>query len=339
MNKQAFNNLAVVAIGRNEGQRLRLCLESVADYAATVVYVDSGSTDDSVELAESLGAHVVQLDQSVPFTAARARNIGIEHANRLVDTLEYVQVIDGDCELNNAWIDRAMKVMLDNPKVAIVCGRRRERYPDRSVYNRLIDMEWDTPIGKASSCGGDALIRLEAYYKVGGYNASLIAGEEPEMCFRLRDKGWEIERIAAEMTLHDADVHEFGLWFRRSVRSGYAFAMGKAMHGRSSEQYCVHEVKSIVQWALLLPAIALMLSWITWGVSLLLLGGYYLLYKRVRNHRKDHGDQPQYAELYARYIIIGKYAQLTGCMRYWYDQFLGRKGELIEYKNTQPQGA
>lgn len=338
MNKLPENNLAVVVIGRNEGQHLRLCLESVADCAAAVIYVDSGSTDDSVKLAESFDAHVVTLERSVPFTAARARNIGIEHANRLVDSLEYVQVIDGDCELNKAWIDRAMKVMHDNPKIAIVCGRRRERYPNQSVYNRLIDMEWDTPIGKASSCGGDALIRMEAYYKVGGYNASLIAGEEPEMCFRLRGNAWEIERIAAEMTLHDADVHEFGLWFRRSMRSGYAFATGKAMHGRSSEKYCVHEVKSIILWALLLPAAALIFSTITWGASLLLFGGYYLLYKRVRDHRTDHGDQPQYAEVYARYIIVGKYAQMTGCMRYWYDQFLGRKGELIEYKNTQPQG-
>lgn len=205
-------------------------------------------------------------------------------------------------------------------------------------------MEWDTPIGQANSCGGDALIRLEAFHEVSGYNASLIAGEEPEMCFRLREKGWEIQRIAAEMTQHDADVHEFGQWFRRSIRSGYAFAKGKAMHGQSKEGYCVHEVKSIIEWALLLPAAALLLSWISWGASLLLFTAYYLLFKRVRDQRIEHGDQPQHAELYARYIIVGKYAQLLGCMRFWSDKFLGRTGSIIEYKNSktnnaQPQGA
>jgi glycosyltransferase involved in cell wall biosynthesis len=48
---QRLNDVAVVAIGRNEGDRLKACLRSVVDVAALVVYVDSGSTDDSVAFA------------------------------------------------------------------------------------------------------------------------------------------------------------------------------------------------------------------------------------------------------------------------------------------------
>ena len=68
--------LGVVVIGRNEGQRLARCLQSQAERTDSVVYVDSGSTDGSVALAQSLGVQVLALDPRTPFTAARARNEG-----------------------------------------------------------------------------------------------------------------------------------------------------------------------------------------------------------------------------------------------------------------------
>ena len=70
-------NVGVVAIGRNEGERLKRCLGSVPAGAASV-YVDSGSTDGSAQWARDHGADVVELDMSVPFTAARARNAGFQ---------------------------------------------------------------------------------------------------------------------------------------------------------------------------------------------------------------------------------------------------------------------
>ena len=63
-----------VVIGRNEAERLRHCLNSLLGGGLTIVYVDSDSVDGSAALARSLGAEVVQLDLSRPFTAARARN-------------------------------------------------------------------------------------------------------------------------------------------------------------------------------------------------------------------------------------------------------------------------
>ncbi len=64
----------VVIIGRNEGERFERCLRSLVGRASPIVYVDSGSTDNSVGFAEShasSGVHVVRLDMSTPFTAAR----------------------------------------------------------------------------------------------------------------------------------------------------------------------------------------------------------------------------------------------------------------------------
>src|SRR6476660_3526039 len=84
-------DVAVVAIGRNEGERLQRCLESVRPQCETIVYVDSGSDDGSVDLARGLGVEVVELDMSIPFTAARARNEGLRRLRELRPSLEYVQ--------------------------------------------------------------------------------------------------------------------------------------------------------------------------------------------------------------------------------------------------------
>src|SRR5262245_27425374 len=94
MSAEPLGHVGVVAIGRNEGERLRRCLESVMGKVRAVVYVDSGSTDDSVALARSLGTTVVELDLSRPFTAARSRNSGIARLCEADPDVEFVQVVD-----------------------------------------------------------------------------------------------------------------------------------------------------------------------------------------------------------------------------------------------------
>src|SRR5215468_9607318 len=94
----------VVAIGRNEGERLRKCLVSLSSVAATaVVYVDSGSTDGSPHLARRQGVEVIDLSLGAPFTAARARNAGFKRLKEISPDLAYVQFVDGDCQLAQSW--------------------------------------------------------------------------------------------------------------------------------------------------------------------------------------------------------------------------------------------
>ena len=229
--------LAAVVIGRNEGDRLIRCLASLKGHFASIVYVDSGSTDGSVTVARSAGAIVVELDMTVPFTAARGRNAGVTHLFSHNIDPDFIQFIDGDCELHPSWIDTASAFMKGAPDVAVACGRRRERNPEGTIYNWLIDLEWNTPLGEADACGGDALVRSEALLAAGGYNPDLIAGEEPELCLRLRQAGWKIWRIDAEMTLHDADIRRFGQWWLRMRRGGHSYAEGAFLHGATQERY------------------------------------------------------------------------------------------------------
>ena len=218
-----------VVIGRNEGARLLACLAALEGRVRRLVYVDSGSTDGSVAAATAAGAEVVALDMAQPFTAARARNAGLSHLAS--DPPDFVQMVDGDCALQPGWISAALAAFAAHPAAVVVCGRRRERFAQASVYNALADREWDTPIGPARACGGDALMRYAAVQAVGGYDPGLIAGEEPDLCLRLRAKGGEVWRVDAEMTLHDAAMTRFSQWWRRAVRAGHAFAEGCARHG------------------------------------------------------------------------------------------------------------
>ena len=194
-----MNQLGIVVIGRNEGQRLTDCLNSLKSHEGRVVYIDSGSSDGSISVAERAGALVVQLDATQPFTAARARNEGFKALVAAKPDVRFVQFIDGDCELVPTWFDTAVPFITDQKDVAVVCGRRRERFPERSVYNWLCEIEWNTPIGEALACGGDSLIRVDTFQEVGGFRPSLIAGEEPELCARMRKKGWKIWRLDADM--------------------------------------------------------------------------------------------------------------------------------------------
>jgi len=330
--------VGVVAIGRNEGERLRRCLASLDPAARPTVYVDSGSTDGSPEQARSLGADVVALDLSVPFTAARARNAGFDRLLTMAPEIAYVQFVDGDCEVDPGWIPTATAVLDERPEVAVVCGRRRERFPEGTVYNRLCDLEWDGPPGETNACGGDVLMRVSAFQAVGGYRPDLIAGEEPELCVRLRANGGKIIRLAAEMTRHDAAMTRFGQWWRRHVRAGHAFAEVSHLHVHSPFGIWTKEARSNWLWGLFVPAVAIVAAPFTLGLSLLLLLAYGVLYTKIVLGRRLRGDDPQTARLFARYCVLSKFPQSAGQARYWWNRLSGRSNRLIEYKGPGTTG-
>ena len=332
-----MNSIGVVTIGRNESERLVRCLNSLLAQLSEgmpIVYVDSGSTDGSVETAKSMGIHVIELNMSTPFTMARGRNAGFQYLLENFPKIQYVQFLDGDCELLTGWLDRAIDAITSDEKLAIVCGRRRERFPDASPYNRLADMEWDTPVGEAAACGGDALARVNAIRAVNGYLPSLICGEEPEMCIRLRQQGWKIRRIEGDMTLHDAAMLKFSQWWKRSIRGGWAIAEGFAMYGAPPERYKVKEHSSGWVWGLFAPILTLGLAWPTSGLSFLFLMAYPVQMGRIYQYRKGQGDSPEHARLYAVFCVLSKFPQMIGQVKYWITRWLGKRATLIEYKTT-----
>ena len=333
--------LGVVLIGRNEGQRLIRALDALAGLEPFTVYVDSGSTDGSAERARERGVAVVDLDLSRPFTAGRARNEGFERLLELHPKLEFVQFIDGDCEILPGWVDRALVELRSRPDVAVVCGRRRERHPEASVYNRLCDMEWNTPVMEHTTSGGDAMMRAAVFREFGGFDPALVAGEEPDLCLRLRQRGWNVVRLPIDMTLHDAAMTRFSQWWRRMSRSGHATASGWLQHGGALEHGYSRRVLSALFWTCLGPGLALVALGFAWrgsiGMALAFLAmiaaAYAVPFTRARRSRLLRGDPPKHATLYAASCLLAKAPECLGVFKELLDRSRGRAAQWIEYKD------
>lgn len=330
------SDIGVIAIGRNEGERLRRCLQSVVGKGFSVVYVDSNSTDGSVATARSLGAEVVELDMSLPFSAARARNAGFERFIHSNPNARYVQFVDGDCEVVAGWIDCARAELDSRSDVAVVCGRRRERSPGASIYNRLADLEWDTPIGETQSCGGDAMMRVDAFRSASGFDPSVAAGEEPELCQRLRKAGWKVLRIDAEMTLHDSAMARFSQWWRRAVRSGYGSADVASRFG--DKGLFARQVRSARLWALGWPLAVLLagilialLAGMKWGFIAAAVLALALPAQMLRIAFRSRGRTRTAVGILT---MLGKWAGVWGELRYHRDRRSGRNTRLIDYKSA-----
>jgi GT2 family glycosyltransferase len=311
-----FQTVGLVAIGRNEGERLQRCLLSVPQ-GIPVVYVDSASTDSSVAFAKSTNANVVELDMTLPFTAARARNEGLERLQRNHPGISYVQFVDGDCEMEPEWFSVATAFLSANNMVAAVCGRRRERYPNASFYNRMCDDEWNTPVGQTKACGGDAMMRITALTELGGYDATMIAGEEPELCQRLRSAGWQIWRLDAAMTVHDADMHRFGQWWKRAVRSGFGYAqVYNKTNVSGGDQLYRRELLSALFWTIGIISVALLCG-LAFGLLGLAFAPVIWAVQLIRLSFREGAAK-------GFHLLFGKIAETQGIVHFYLGQLLGR---------------
>ena len=323
--------VAAVAIGRNEGDRLVRCLHSLSA-ATAVVYVDSGSTDNSIRFAQELGADVVQLDIRIPFTAARARNAGFNRLQQIAPQLEFVQFVDGDCELAAGWTNAAASFLELNTDVAAVCGMLREREPERSVYNWLCEQEWNGPIGEISACAGNVMQRASALKSVGGYREDVIAAEEDELCVRLRAANWKIWRLEREMATHDAAMTHFDQWWKRSMRAGYAFAQGADLHGGLPERHFVWESRRALIWGLCLPVACAVAALVFGPIALLATLIYPLQVLRLTRSRSGRIRDRL---TIAFFQVLARFPEGLGQLRYRRDRFLKRGATIIEHKRPQ----
>ena len=319
-----MTNVDVVLIGRNEGARLVASLQSAQGQARQLVYVDSGSTDDSIDEARKAGAQIVELDMSTPFSAARARNAGFD----ALDNPELVMFIDGDCMLVEGFLDKACAHLDANPKIALVTGWRSEIHRNESLYNQLIDWEWRRPAGVILACGGDMLVRASAWREIGGMDPTVIASEDEEFCTRLRKAGWTLERIPQEMTRHDANMMTFEQWWSRAVRTGHGFAQVGSLH----PEYFAAERKRALLYGLALPVLILLSALIKWWLPLIFFGLYELSYIRTAIGLSRAGMANNEIWRHAWLLTLSKFPNALGMARFHFRRLRGDEMRIIEYK-------
>lgn len=325
MGKDITEKIGIVIIGRNEGKRLPLCFQSMGMLGCQKVYVDSGSIDESVAIAKAHGIDIVELDKSAPFSAARARNEGFERLLELNPALELVHFIDGDCELDSCWLSNVIEVFDKQKTVAVISGRLKEKHRNTSVYMKLCDMGWYKPAGFVDACGGIATYRRNVFESMSGFNGLLIAGEEPELCLRMREAGWKVLSLDVEMGTHDSAMTKFSQWWTRCVKVGFGYMNGLEWGGWS-KQY-----KSTLFWAGLPLVIVLLVLMSGSGVSLLLLLLYPIQVYRI--FRKTSGDKLSRKDrfIYAFFCMLSKFPESQGIMTYFLNK-ISSKSKVIQYK-------
>jgi cellulose synthase/poly-beta-1,6-N-acetylglucosamine synthase-like glycosyltransferase len=325
--------LSVVVIGRNEGARLTRCLKSIlamepVDGGFEVIYVDSGSTDSSLEVAAGFGAKVLKIEEGRP-TAARGRNLGWRAARG-----PWILFLDGDTILNPSFPRVALAAATDD-SIASVYGHRREIYPNANFYQRVLDLDWIFPLGQTEFCGGDTVMRRSALEAVGGYDSTLIAGEEPEMCSRMRALGYVILHIDAQMTLHDLAITRWSQYWRRASRTGYAYAQISTRTRDGKVPLWVRESAANRKRAVVLMAMAASLivvavvSPVAGAVCVLL--GICLLVRSAWRARWKSKD-PLSLFLYAIHSHLQQIPIFFGQLEFQRDLKRNERRGLIEYK-------
>jgi glycosyltransferase involved in cell wall biosynthesis len=329
----AVPDVSIVVIGRNEGLRLVKCFDSIErirleGFSIELIYVDSGSTDGSQKVATDRGAQVISLPQR-PFTAARARNAGWRIARAPV-----ILFLDGDTILQDGFVTAGISHFAD-ASIAVVWGHRREVNPNDSVYNRVLDLDWVHPTGFTNVCGGDALMRRSALLEVGGYDDTLIAGEEPELCQRLGKKGYRILHIDRLMTLHDLAITAFSQYWRRSFRTGYAFAEVSS-RGLPEEFWRKESRYNLRRCGIYSAVLLTCLVASIWTASvlpmILVVGGFVALALRTALRSPRRSPSLLTCLLYGIHSHIQHFPICFGQLKFFLFHRLDQPAQLIEYK-------
>jgi acetyltransferase-like isoleucine patch superfamily enzyme/GT2 family glycosyltransferase len=333
--------VSVVVIGRNEGERLARCLASVRaarwnGLAYELIYVDSRSSDDSVTRASAMGAQVRMLDDAAP-CAAKARNVGWRLARG-----DFILFLDGDTELDADFVRHALAT-LEDARLCAAWGHRRESRPEQSLYTRVLDLDWVYPTGRTLYFGGDVLIRRAALVAVGGFDPTLKAGEEPELCARLRADGWEIEHIDAPMTRHDLAVTTLRAWWRRAYRSGIAYAeVADRMRRRGDPLWQREAARDLRHGLLFVAAPFVLLAALAWSPAAALALVALALALVARTASRCAWKAPGRTLLHWQYAVFShaqKIPALFGQLAWRRARRRSAEIGMVEYKEDAPAAA
>lgn len=141
-------DIGIVEMGRNEGERLHGCFESLKHFNNPIIYVDSGSTDNNLYLARIYCKDDTRLDMNRPFSTAWARNTGQQRLLDLYTPPSYIHFIEGGYELEHCLISCALNSFTEDQALESVFSHMQEKHAVKSSSNKLCGLVWRGYAGK-----------------------------------------------------------------------------------------------------------------------------------------------------------------------------------------------
>ena len=288
MTASSHPDLSFVVIGYNEGKHIRACLESVhainlPDMTYELIYVDGGSRDNSMDEARKVDkVRIYGGDRQR--RAAENRNLGAKQALG-----RYIQFIDGDMLMDREWPARAMAFLEQHPEVTAVAGMLEEA--NTSFVFRVLQIDWNPVEGEVDACGGAAMYRREIFEKAGGFPEDVGYGEEPLLCWRIRNEcGGKIWYLDARMAKHDLGFNGLRDYWKRCNNNGRAYIEIASRCWNSTDPLWKPNVIRNFTWAGVYLAVVLVLVLSPWWLAIGLIGliGLILLRLTWKTWRRGH---------------------------------------------------
>ncbi|MEN8129102.1 MAG: glycosyltransferase family 2 protein [Pseudomonadota bacterium] len=218
--------LGAVVIARNEETLISQCLRSVLEALevfpnAPVVFVDSDSSDHTVDIALSFPVYIYRYQADL-LTAGAGRKIGFERVQS-----RYVLFVDGDCRIEKSWPALAIERMEKSPKTAVIYGPRREI--SKEGMDKPHSPQLDITTYEENGLGGNAMYRAEVLRTVGGFNPFLVGEEEGELLGRILATGYHITETTQIMYYHYTIPRDTPQDLLRRLRRGHFIGSGQAL--------------------------------------------------------------------------------------------------------------
>jgi mycofactocin system glycosyltransferase len=223
----------VVVPFRGSGEQLTECLQALAGLDVIVVDDCSPDPEGVAAAARSQGARVVRHAANRGPAAARNTGLGLTGA-------DLVAFVDGDCRPRPGWLE-LMVAHFDDPSLAAVAPRVLPEVAGGALLGRYetahsaLDMgrrpELVQPGGRLSFVPTAALVVRRRAMRQCSFAEELRFGEDVDLVWRLRDRGWLVRYEPAATVEHSPRVRPYQWLARRHAYGTSAGALARRHPG------------------------------------------------------------------------------------------------------------
>jgi glycosyltransferase involved in cell wall biosynthesis len=235
-----LKTISVVVPVKNDlsGARLLLSCLRKQSLPCEIVFVDNGSTDGTAEFLESQGVRVLRHPE-LRVGALRNRGVAVTQG-------QYIAFADSDHEVDSNWLEEGVRVLDSEPSV-VACGSHYLA-PENGTW---VQRAWAIHRLRGAECkdvdwlaSGNLFVRRDAFLGVGGFNETLVAAEDVDLCHRLRDSGGTIRHDPAIASIHHGEARTLRRFIKKEWWRG-----SSGIRAWVSQGFPLREIPSLV-WPL-----------------------------------------------------------------------------------------